>query len=276
MINGQNDVLHSVKREGCFEANPLVGPFYVEEAQVGDTLVIDLLKIRPSQNFAYSEHKPGFGALGIEDFASGPTGLAKPIPQNEYRWNLDIERSVGKLELKGKKNRYVEIPVCPFLGCIGTAPRFGQVLSSIIPAEHGGNMDCMETKTGTRIFLPIFQKGAYLFIGDMHAAQGDGEICGSALETTGEITFRIDILRRQIRWPRFEDDEYMMVAASVRPLIDAVRISYTELINWISKDYDFNLWEAYQLVSQVGRIRIGNVVNPNYTVVAKIPKMLLN
>jgi len=271
------DKMHTGEESSYFEGNPLVGPFYIEEAQFGDTLVIELLKIRPNRNFAYSTHKPGFGALGIEDFDFGPTGLTKSIPANKFCWSLDNIKNLGQLELSKRKSKPIEISLSPFLGCIGTAPRFGQVLSSIVPGEHGGNMDCIETKTGTKVFLPVFTKGAYLFMGDMHAAQGDGEICGSALETIGEITFRIDVLKnKQIHWPRFEDKKYIMVAASVRPLIDALRIAYAELINWIVNDYDFTKWEAYQLVSQVGRIRVGNVVNPNYTVVAKLPKKLLN
>jgi len=90
--------------------------------------------------------------------------------------SLDDTKNLGQLELSKRKGKPIEIPLCPFLGCIGTAPRFGQVLSSIVPGEHSGNMDCIKTKTGTKVFLPVFTKGAYLFMGDMHAAQGDGEI----------------------------------------------------------------------------------------------------
>jgi acetamidase/formamidase len=110
----------------------------------------------------------------------------------------------------------------------------------------------------------------------VHALQGDGEICGSGLETTAEVTFQFDLLKqKQIGWPRFENDEFIMVAGSGRPLIDAFRIAYVELIKWLVSDYGFDKWEAYQLVSQVGVTRVANAVDPNYTVMAKFPKKYL-
>ena len=114
-------------------------------------------------------------------------------------------------------------------------------------------------------------------LGDGHAAQGDGEICGTGLECPLDVTVKVDVIKgRAIHWPRFEDDEFIMVASSTRPLIDAFRSAHVELINWLVTDYGFDRWDAMQLVSQVGKTRIGNVVDPKYTVVAKFPKKYLS
>ena len=105
---------------------------------------------------------------------------------------------------------------------------------------------------------------------------GDGEIVGSGLESTADVTFQLDLIKgKRIRWPRIENDEFIMVAGSVRPLVDAMRIAYVELIEWLVAEYGFEKIEAYQLTSQVGVVRVANIVDPNYTIVAKFPKRLL-
>ena len=112
--------------------------------------------------------------------------------------------------------------------------------------------------------------------GDVHAAQGDGEICGVGLETTADVTIKVDVLKdKKLRWPRLEDETHIMVAASTRPLIDAFRIAHADMVEWLSTDYGFDEWEAFQVLSQVGTARVGNVVDPKYTVVAKFPKKYL-
>jgi amidase len=114
------------------------------------------------------------------------------------------------------------------------------------------------------------------YFGDFHALQGDGEIVGSGLESTADVTLQFELIKGQrIRWPRIENDEYIMVAGSVRPLIDALRIAYVELIDWLVADYGFDKMDAYQVASQAGVVRVANVVDPNYTVIAKFPKRLL-
>src|SRR5687767_14878590 len=126
------------------------------------------------------------------------------------------------------------------------------------------------------IFLPVFHEGAYFYFGDVHALQGDGEIIGSGLETTADVTLQFDLIKgRRIRWPRMEDENDIMVAGSVRPLIDAFRIAQVELIEWLVDEYGFDKLDAFQIVSQAGHSRVANVVDPNYTVMAKFPKKLL-
>lgn len=255
------------------KVNHQTGPFYVEGAEPGDILVLHLLKVRPDRDYAVSTHLPYFGILTGETYTAM---LNEPLPEKTYIWKLDLERNVGILDLPKSKVGKVEIPLHPFLGTVGVAPNFGEAVLSLTPAEHGGNMDCVETKQGATLYFPVFVKGGLFMLGDGHAAQGDGEICGTGLECSLEVTVKVDVIKsKTIHWPRFEDDEYIMVAASTRPVIDAFRSAQVELINWLVQDFGFDRWDALQLVSQVGVSRIGNVVDPKYTVVAKFPKKYL-
>ena len=257
------------------ESNPLVGPIYVEESQPGDTLAVTIQEIKLNRNYAWSRHIAHFGFLTGE----GPGKellLNEPVPESKFDWQLNLERNVGILELKESKLKRIEIPLHPFLGSIGVAPRFGRVEMSLTPGEYGGNMDCIETKAGTTLYLPVWVRGAYLAFGDVHAAQGDGEICGVALEVTAEVTVKLEVIKgRSIEWPRLEDDTHIMTTGSGRPLMDCIRIAEVELVKWLVDEYGFEKWEAFQVISQVATIRIGNVVDPNYTVVVKFPKKYL-
>jgi len=271
-----HDMVQRSKTTEFYESNPLTGPFYLEGAKLGDTLAIYIESIKITRDYAFSRYPPGFGSLNIEDRITGPTGLGDPLPELYFRWELDHEKELGSLELPNSKLGRISIPLHPFLGCIGSAPRFGETINSLTPAENGGNMDCVETKPGTTVYLPVFVEGGLFMIGDVHAAQGDGEICGVGLETTAEVTLKVDVIKdKKIKWPRLEDETHIMVAASTRPLIDAFRIAHVEMINWLVSDYGFDKWEAFQVLSQVGTARVGNVVDPKYTVVAKFPKKYL-
>jgi len=255
------------------EVNDQTGPFYVEGAEPGDTLVLHLLKVKPNRDYAVSTHLPHFGVLTGETYTAM---LTEPLPEKTYIWKMNLDSNVATLDLPDSKLGKVEIPLHPFLGTVGVAPAFGEAVISLTPAEHGGNMDCVETRTGTTLYFPVFVKGGLFMLGDGHAAQGDGEICGTGLECSLEVTVKVDVIKgKTISWPRFEDEIYIMVAGSTRPLIDAFRVAHTELINWLVSDYGFDRWDALQLVSQVGIARVGNVVDPKYTVVAKFPKKYL-
>jgi acetamidase/formamidase len=255
------------------KVNHQTGPFFVEGAEPGDILVLKLLKLKVIRDFAVSTHLPHFGLLTGETYTAM---LNEPLPERTYIWRLDFNRNIGVLNLKDSKVGKVEIPLHPFLGTVGVAPNFGEAVLSLTPAEHGGNMDCVETKEGTTLYFPVSVPGALFMLGDGHAAQGDGEICGTGLECPLEVKVKVDVIKnKSIIWPRFEDDHFIMVAASTRPLIDAFRSAHLELINWLVKDYEMDKWDALQLVSQVGVSRVGNVVDPKYTVVAKFPKRYL-
>lgn len=257
------------------QSNPLTGPFYVDGAEPGDTLVVKIEEITLNRSTAYSRIAPHFGSL-TEEAPNRSLLLNEPLKQRYFHWDLDLERNMGFLNLPGSRLKRVGIPLHPFLGSIGVAPRFGRVEMALTPGEYGGNMDCVETRTGATLYLPIFVQGGYLVFGDVHAAQGDGELCGVALETTADVRLYLDVIKgKTIFWPRIEDDNWLMTAGSSRPLMEALKIAHYEMLEWLVTDYGFEKWEGLQLLSQVGRCRIGNVVDPNYTVVSKFPKEYL-
>jgi amidase len=251
-----------------------VGPFHIEGAAPGDTLVVKILKLRPNRDTAVSRYNPG-GISGVAG-DSKTRMLNDPLPARAFTWRLDRTRNVGILDLPNSASKRIEVPLKPMLGRIAVAPAGQEAYAGLWPGDFGGNLDAADVNEGATVYLPVFHPGALFYFGDGHALQGDGEIVGSGLETTMDVTFQFDVIKgKRIRWPRIESDTHIMVAGSVRPLIDALRIAYVELIEWLVADYGFEKMEAFQVASQVGEIRVANVVDPNYTVVAKFPKALL-
>ena len=251
-----------------------VGPFHIEGAAAGDTLVVKILKLTPNRDSAMSRYSPG-GISGVAG-DSRTRMLNDPLPARTFAWRLDRTRMVGILDLPNSASKRIEIPLKPMLGRVAVAPAGQEAFGGLWPGDFGGNLDASDVKEGATVFLPVFHPGALFYFGDGHALQGDGEIIGSGLETTMDVTFQFDLIKgKRIRWPRIESDTHIMVAASMRPLIDALRISYVELIEWLVADYGFDKMDAFQIASQAGEVRVANVVDPNYTVVAKFPKALL-
>ena len=250
-----------------------VGPIAIEGAEPGDTLVVEILKVRPNRPTAVSTQGGRFGAL-VPD--QGTAFLNETFPRGRYVWRLDRERMTGTVDLPGSRLKSVTIPLRPMLGRVAVAPEGDEEFGGLWPGPFGGNMDVSDVREGTTVSLPVFHPGALFYFGDGHAAQGDGEVCGSGLETSMEVAFRFDLVKKKaIAWPRLEDAEYLMVAASARPLSDALRLSFVELVQWLMAEHGFEKADAYQLVSQSAVIRVGNMVDPLYTVVAKFPKRLL-
>jgi acetamidase/formamidase len=251
-----------------------VGPFYVEGAAPGDTLVVRILKLTPNRDVAVSHLRPsGISAVAGD---SSTRMLNQPLPERRFVWRLDRKRMTGTLELPASASKKIELPLSPMLGRVAVAPEGSEAFSGMWPGNFGGNLDASDVREGTTVYLPVFHEGAYFYFGDFHALQGDGEIIGSGLESTADVTFQFDLQKgRRIRWPRLEDATHIMVAGSVRPLSDALRIAYVELIEWLVADYGFDKIDAYQIASQAGTVRVANMVDPNYTVVAKFPKSAL-
>lgn len=250
-----------------------VGPFYIEGATTGDTLVVRILKVRPNRDSAVSTIGSSLSAVAGD---SRLKILNEPIPSKRYLWRLDRQRMVGMLDIPNSASKRVELPLVPMLGRVAVAPNGEEAFGGLWPGNFGGNMDASDVREGTTVYLPIFHDGAYFYFGDGHALQGDGEICGSGLETTMDVALQFDLIKgRTIDWPRLEDADHVMVAGSGRPLVDAFRIAQVELIEWLVEDYGFDKFDAYQVVSQAGVTRVANVVDPNFTVVAKFPKKFL-
>jgi acetamidase/formamidase len=252
--------------------NPLTGPFYVEGAQPGDTLAIKILDLEVDGDSGIGAFAPGFGALNETHYTPM---LHLPLP--EKIWFYPINRADHTAWFKALDSDFkVKIPLHPFFGCMGVAPANGEARSSIVPGEFGGNMDAPEASAGNTLYLPVNVAGGLLYVGDGHAAMGDGEVAGTAIEVPLHARVQVNILKGQsINWPRFENDHEIMTLGAYRPLDDCVRIAFTELVGWIHKDYGLSELDAYELLSQVARIHLDEMVDPNYVIVASIDKRFL-
>jgi amidase len=252
--------------------NPLTGPFYVDGAEPGDTLAVKFISIEPNNKEGFGSAGPGFGALNSSNYT--PV-LGGPIPKSEWVYPIDKAANVATFKAHDT-NFSVKIPLHPFLGCVGVAPSAGESRSSIVPAEFGGNMDAPEASVGNTLYLPVNVAGALLSFGDGHAAMGDGEVDGTAIEISMKVRLQVDVIKhKKIDWPRFENYDYIMAVGIYRPLDDALRISFVELIHWIHTEYGLSEMDAYELLSKVGEIHLDEMVDPNYVVVAKINKKFL-
>jgi amidase len=266
-IKKKGDSLSLVKGD-----NPLTGPFYIEGAQPGDTLVVKFLEIKVDGKQGVGALGPGFGALN----KTGYTPMLHPdLP--EKTWFYDIDESNNTATFHANDSNFtVKIPIKNFFGCIGVAPPGGESRMSITPGEWGGNMDSNEASVGHTLYLPVNMPGALLYLGDGHSAQGDGEVAGTGIEVPLRTRLQIDLIKgKSIKWPRFENANSLMTVGAYRPLDDALRIAFTELVAWIQKDYAISELDAYELLSKVARIHLPEMVDPNYVVIAIIDKQFL-
>jgi len=246
--------------------NPQNGPIYVNGAEKGDCLAVYIKSIVPRgpQPRGTTVIMPEFGGL----VPTADTALlTEPLPERVKKLHVDAETGV-------QWNDRITLPYEPFIGTIGTAPEI-EAISSLVPDYYGGNMDLPDVAPGAVVYLPVNTKGAYLYLGDCHAAQGDGELCGVAVEHPTVTTVQIDLIKGwTIRTPRLENESFYMTVGSSRPMEDAARGAYRELIRWLAKDFGFEELDAYMLLTQCGRIRLGNMVDPKYTVGASILKSI--
>ncbi len=250
-----------------------VGPIYIEGATTNDMLVVRIVKVQPNHHLAASRVYSTFGGLASD---ARVRLLNDPIPESRYVWRLDHENMTGTTTLPDSRMKEITIDLRPMLGRVAVAPRGAEAFGGLWPGDFGGNMDAPEIREGATVYLPIFHDGAYFYFGDGHARQGQGEVNGTGLETSMDVVLEIDLIKNKtIDWPRIENDEYIMVAGSARPLIDAFRLAHVELIEWLEDEYGFGRWDAYTLVGQVGESSVANIVDPIYTVVAKFPKRFL-
>ena len=253
--------------------NPLTGPFYIEGAEPGDTLVVHILELQVDGKQGVGTFSPGFGAINATHYT--PMLEKEPLPEKIWFYPIDHAEHTATFQALDS-NYEVKIPLHPFLGCIGVAPANGEARSSIVPAEFGGNMDAPEVSVGNTLYLPVHVPGALFYFGDGHAAMGDGEIAGSAIEVPMRARLRFDLVKgKHTGWPRFENEKEIMAAGVYRPVDDAVRIAFTELVRWIHADYGLSQLDAYELLSKVGKIHLTEMVDPNYVVVASVEKKYL-
>ena len=244
--------------------NPQTGPICVEGAEPGDTLAIHIESIQPTRDFAVSVLIPYFGGLTSTTLTRT---LQEPLPERVWIWNLvDGGEKLVNEELD------VELAWEPFLGTLAVAPDL-EAITALAPGPFGGNMDVPDVKPGNTVYLPVWNSGALVYTGDCHARQGQGELCGVALEITSKVTVVFEVIKdKTIEWPRIESDEAIMVVGSARPMEDAARIANTELILWLEQEYGYDRWDAYQLLTQAGGLYVGNMVDTTYSLVASVDK----
>ncbi len=253
--------------------NPLTGPFYIDGAEPGDTLVIRILDLQIDGKQGVGTFSPGFGAANATHYT--PVLETKPLSERIWFYPIDKEKNTATFQALDSDFK-VSFPLHPFLGCIGVAPANGEARSSIVPAEFGGNMDAPEVSVGNTLYLPVNVPGALFYFGDGHAAMGDGEVAGSAVEVPMRARFQFELVKgKSTGWPRFENEKEIMAAGVYRPVDDAVRIAVTELIRWIHADYGLSELDAYELLSKVAKVHLTEMVDPNYVVIASIEKKYL-
>lgn len=252
--------------------NPLTGPFYIEGAEPGDTLAVRFLSLNVNGKQGIGALAPGFGAINSTDLTPM---INAPLPERIWFYPIDPQTNTATFQADDS-HFTTKIPIHPFLGCIGVAPAQGESRSSVVPGNFGGNMDAPEASVGNTLYLPVNVPGALLFFGDGHAAMGDGEVAGTAIEVPLRVRLQVQLIKhRQIAWPRFENDHEIMTAGITRPLGDSLRIAFAQLVDWIHNDYGLSSLDAYELLSKVARVRVAEMVDPNYVIIAKIDKRFL-
>jgi acetamidase/formamidase len=248
--------------------NPQTGPFFVEGATPGDTLAVRIESVRPNRRRAWS------GAAVAANVVDPDYVPELPSRQSTAEW--DVDRGVATLLSPETRLGPYEVPLDPMLGCFGVAPPRGQAISTATSAEHGGNMDYRGFREGVTVYLPVFVEGALFHVGDAHAVQGDGEIAGTGLEISADIELTFEVLSgKTIRWPRGENETDIFAVGNARPLDQAVQHATTELLRWLQEDYELDPVGASTLLGQCIRYDVGNVFDPAYTMVARLPKRFL-
>ena len=249
--------------------NPQTGPFFVEGAEPGDTLAVHFVSIEPRYGWGVSTTVPLFGALT----ATATTALLHPaLPERTWIYELDLaDRLVRYAALDTPFT--AALPLDPMHGTVGVAPALGEVRSSLVPGDWGGNMDTPEMRAGVTCYLGVNVPGALFSLGDGHARQGEGETCGVAVECAMDTVLIVDLVKGVTTpWPRLESDEFVMTTGSTKPLEDAFRIAQVQMVRWVAELTGQSELDAYQLVSQTCLSPVANVVDTVYTMVAKVPK----
>ena len=191
-------------------------------------------------------------------------------------WNIDKAKGIVSLDSTDITPSHLELPLKPMLGCIAVAPARKEAITAITPGAFGGNMDYAGMTAGVKLMLPVNEPGALLFVGDGHARMGEAEAAGTGVETSMDVEFTVSLVKKKgIAWPRLDTDTHIMVLGSARPLLEAFQLATAEMQRWLMSDYGFSERGASTFMGQALEYEIANVVDPNFTVVAKMRKSLL-
>jgi acetamidase/formamidase len=245
------------------------GPIHVEGAEPGDALKVEIVSMTPTRDGGFTR---GAVAANVVD----PETVRELPPRDMTLWTIDREASTVRLSepVPGLEN--FVLPLAPMIGCFGVAPALGQAISTATSGEYGGNMDYRLFGPGTTVWFPVSAPGALFFLGDCHAVQGDGEIVGTGVETTFEVTVRLTVEKKAtLVWPRGETAEDILTIGNARPLDQALQHATTEMLNWLASDYGLDKRAASHLLGQVVRYDVANVFDPAYTIACRVAKKWL-
>lgn len=263
---------HGIDRDGVGRApepNPMNGPIFVDGAEPGDALKVEILRMTPIRATGWTR---GALAANVVD----PEFVRGLPPRDKINWKIDRQGLTVALDPAVPGLEDFVLPLEPMIGCFGVAPSLGQAFSTATSAENGGNMDYRAFCPGTTVWFPVAVPGALFFLGDCHAAQGDGEIVGTGIETCFEVELRLTVeKRRRLVWPRGETATDIFSVGNARPLDQALQHATTDMFNWLTGDYGLSAVAASHLMGQVVRYDVGNVFDPAYTMVCRIAKQWL-
>lgn len=252
--------------------NPQTGPFFIATANPGDTLALHIRRLKPNRPFADSLDSIVGRAL-TPGLAAKAAGLGKPV-----RWALDLERGVARPETPTERLKDFTVPLRPMLGGVAVAQGFGSApLSTGDTGRYGGNMDFNEVVEGNTVYLPVAQPGALLYLGDAHAAQGDGETSQYALETSMDVEFTVDVLHGKPppSTPRVESPTHLMALGQGGSLDDALRSATQGMAQWLEQDYGLTLSESAQVLGSSVQYVVANLAGRSVGVAAKLDKARL-
>jgi amidase len=255
--------------QATVRGNPQTGPFFIEGAEPGDTLVVHIDSITPNR-------KRGYTASVLSTNVIDPDYVRELPKHGSTDWLVDLEAGVATPQTASARLVGVKLPLAPMIGCFGVAPARGQAISTATSAEHGGNMDYKGFAAGTTVYLPVAVPGALFHLGDVHALQGAGEIVGTGIEISAEVRFTVEVQKgRTIVWPRGEDADWIFTCGNARPLDQALQHATTEMLRWLIADYGLDAVGASLLLGQAVEYEVGNVFDPAYTMVCKLSKATL-
>jgi len=251
--------------------NPSTGPFYVEGALPGDTLVVHLVKLRANKKTARQGTRINTRAITAQYLVG-----AKYDPAFSGEWLLDMTKGVATLANPTETMKGFSVPIRTMLGCVSVAPSGQDQARGTDLGTYGGNLDYNDNVEGTTLYFPVYHAGALFGIGDAHAAMGDGEVTGSALETSADVEFSVDVIKGE-SYPqvRAETRDYLISFGVSGSVTESIQASTAQLVEWLKKDYRMTDSEVALFLGAVLKYDIAELVDPHVNVVAKVPKAAL-
>lgn len=263
-------------------SNPLTGPFYVEGAEQGDTLVVRFTRVRMNRDWGWTAYRLGLYSLmpeSVEGIYANRYKEGQIIPErvNVVPWDLDLERQIVRLREPTSGVLKMEFPAKPMLGCVGVAPAGDFAPTSGPSGSYGGNLDYNEIGEGATVMLPVYHPGALLFVGDGHALQADGEPIGTGVETSMDVEFTVSVRKKMsLSGPRVETSEHIISIGSqpefASSLNRGLQLATSDMVNWLTSEYKLEPWAAHLLIGYQGEYDVVTVAG---SMALKIPKKLL-